>query len=113
MKIKKSIVRNGSIGGELLRKFTCIFDFVNSKMYLKPNRTINYPFEYNMSGLEFIAAGEKLNRFVVSDVRNHSPAYIAGFARGDVIVSLNNIPSSKLDLNKIYTNLNLREGKEN
>jgi len=105
-------LRNGSIGGELLKKFTVIFDFIHARMYVKPNAAFKHPFEYNMSGLEFTAEGIRLNRFVINEIRINSAASKAGFKPGDVMVSLNNIPSKKLDLTKIYTNLNLKEGKK-
>lgn len=104
--------RNGSIGGELLKKFTVIFDFFNSKMYVKPNRTYKYSFEYNMSGLEFVAEGEGLNLYIIHNVRKNTTAFDAGFEPGDVLLSLNDIPSRKLDLTKIYTLLNRKEGKK-
>lgn len=104
--------RNGSIGGELLKKFTVIFDFVHSKMYVKSNRSFKYPFEYNMSGLEFTAQGKDLQEFVIGKIRKESAADNIGFQVGDIMSSLNNVPTQKLDLTKIYTKLNLREGKK-
>jgi C-terminal processing protease CtpA/Prc len=103
---------NGTIGGEVLKKYTVIFDFFRSKMYLKPNATFKYPFEYNMSGLEFSVQGENLDQFVISHIREHSATFGIGIEAGDVIVSLNNIPVSKLTLTKIYTSLNLKDGKK-
>jgi hypothetical protein len=44
--------RNGSIGGEMLKRFDVIFDYPNQKMYLKKNSNFNEPFNYNMSGIE-------------------------------------------------------------
>lgn len=104
--------RNGSIGGEVLKKYSVIFDFYRSKMYLKPNATFKYPFEYNMSGLEFSVEGENLDQFVINHIRENSAASGAGFETGDVIVSLNNILANKLTLTKIYTSLNLKDGKK-
>ena len=43
--------RNGSMGGELLRRFTIIFDYKNEKVTFKKNNRFNDPFEYNMSGI--------------------------------------------------------------
>ena len=43
--------RNGSLGGEILKRFNCIFDYPNSKLYLKPNSNFRAPFSYNKSGL--------------------------------------------------------------
>lgn len=104
--------RHGSIGGELLRKFHVIFDFPNSNLYLKANRSFKYPFEYNMSGLEFLAQGKDLNRYVISRIRKNAAADNVGFEPGDIVVSLNNVLSEKLDLTKIYTQLNDKEGKK-
>jgi len=110
--IPKEMNRNGSIGGELLKKFSVIFDFLNSKMYVKSNRYFKYPFEYNMSGLEFTAEGEGLNRYVIGNIRAASAASDVGFEVGDIVVSLNNMPAARLNLTKIYSQLNLREGKK-
>lgn len=45
--------RKGSIGGEIMRRFTVIFDYPNQKLYLKKNRYFDDPFHFNMSGLDF------------------------------------------------------------
>ncbi|MDC8107051.1 PDZ domain-containing protein [Chryseobacterium sp. PTM-20240506] len=45
--------RRGSVGGEILRRFTIIFDYPNQKIYLKKNKNYDDPFHFNMSGLDF------------------------------------------------------------
>lgn len=45
--------RKGSIGGEILRRFTVAFDYPNGKLYLKKNGNYDDPFHFNMSGLDF------------------------------------------------------------
>lgn len=45
--------RKGSVGGEIMRRFTVIFDYPNGKLYLKKNRNFDDPFHFNMSGLDF------------------------------------------------------------
>ncbi|MDN3694406.1 PDZ domain-containing protein [Chryseobacterium tructae] len=45
--------RKGSIGGEIMRRFSLIFDYANNKLYLKKNRSFDDPFHFNMSGLDF------------------------------------------------------------
>ncbi|MFZ4927486.1 PDZ domain-containing protein [Chryseobacterium sp. Mn2064] len=45
--------RKGSIGGEIMRRFTAVFDYPNKKLYLKKNKYFNDPFHFNMSGLDF------------------------------------------------------------
>lgn len=49
--------RVGSIGGEIFRRFNIIFDYPGQKIYLRPNRQFNEPFQYNMSGVEVHHAG--------------------------------------------------------
>ena len=52
--------RVGSLGGELLKRFTVIFDAKNKFLYLKPYRTVHAPFYYNMSGIEIQYSGVEL-----------------------------------------------------
>ncbi len=43
--------RQGSIGGNVLRRFNLIVDYTNKKISFKKNSFFNKPFNYNMSGL--------------------------------------------------------------
>ncbi len=45
--------RKGSVGNEIMRRFTVIFDYTNQKLYLRKNRFFDDPFHFNMSGLDF------------------------------------------------------------
>ncbi|NML71554.1 PDZ domain-containing protein [Chryseobacterium sp. RP-3-3] len=45
--------RKGSVGGEIMRRFTVVFDYTAGKVYLKKNRNFDDPFHFNMSGLDF------------------------------------------------------------
>lgn len=44
--------RVGSIGGEIISRYTVFFDYKNNAIYTKPNAKIDEPFEFNMSGIE-------------------------------------------------------------
>lgn len=44
--------RVGSIGGEVLSRFSVFFDYPKKKLYTKPNAKVNVPFNFNMSGIE-------------------------------------------------------------
>ncbi len=44
--------RAGSIGSEILRRFSAVIDYPNNAIYLKPNSHYDEPFNYNMSGME-------------------------------------------------------------
>ena len=44
--------RSGSIGTEILKRFTVVFDYSNQWMYLRKNNDFDSPFSYNKSGIE-------------------------------------------------------------
>ncbi|UMQ41759.1 PDZ domain-containing protein [Chryseobacterium sp. Y16C] len=58
--------RKGSIGGDIMRRFTIAFDYANQKLYLRKNRNFNDPFHFNMSGLDFRQDGMEWSKDIVS-----------------------------------------------
>ena len=44
--------RVGSVGGEILKRFSVVFDYSNNKIFLKKNKEYYTPFNYNKSGVE-------------------------------------------------------------
>ncbi|MCX2719274.1 aspartyl protease family protein [Lentiprolixibacter aurantiacus] len=44
--------RNGSIGGEVLRRFNIVFNYPGREVTLRKNANFKLPFQYNLSGLE-------------------------------------------------------------
>jgi len=44
--------RIGSVGGEILQRFSVIFDYRQNKMFLRRGARYDDPFHYNMSGME-------------------------------------------------------------
>lgn len=81
--------RNGTIGSEILQRFTTIYDFQNRKLFLKKNSQFNQPYHYNLAGLELFQPYPELPYLEVSYVRENSPAYKAGLRKGDSVKSLN------------------------
>lgn len=49
--------RLGSVGGEVLKRFTVVFDYANQQIFLKKGSHYDAPFHYNMSGLEIEHSG--------------------------------------------------------
>ena len=43
--------RNGSVGGEVLKRFNIVFDYPNEKITLRKNSLYKSPFHYNYSGI--------------------------------------------------------------
>lgn len=104
--------RNGAIGGEILSRFTVIFNFPKEEIYLKKNSSFKKKFHYNLSGLTVKAKGSRLNVFEVTEVRGKSVAEHAGVMEGDLIVNINGVNTKDLDLNTINGFFNNRPGKK-
>ncbi|MBD3583784.1 PDZ domain-containing protein [Flavobacterium selenitireducens] len=49
--------RMGSVGGEILKRFSVVFDYPNKQIFLKKAKSYYDPFHYNMSGLEIEHSG--------------------------------------------------------
>lgn len=142
--------RDGSIGGDLLKRFTVIMDYRSNKMILKRNSNFSEPFYYNMAGLtvehdgvdvvtelttrrNFDFAGSKRSengttsqavtdvsvftqislvpRYVVVNVRDESPAKLAGLETGDEIISINGNAAYKTKLFALNTLFSSKVGK--
>lgn len=58
--------RNGSLGGDILKRFNLFFDYTNRKLYLKKNSFFKDPFTYNNSGIVLEHNG---NRYVKERIR--------------------------------------------
>lgn len=54
--------RNGSVGGNILKRFTVWFDYPNRKFMLKKTGSLKGDFYYNMSGLSIVYNGQELVR---------------------------------------------------
>lgn len=74
--------RKGSIGGEIIRRFTTVFDYPGGKIYLKKNKNFDDPFHFNMSGLDFKQDGlewqedrVKIEPKKISEANNEVSAY--------------------------------------
>lgn len=103
--------RNGAIGGEVLSRFTTIFNFPKEEIYIKKNSSFKKKFHYNLSGLTIKAKGSRLNVFEVTAVREKSGAETVGVMAGDLIMSINGIHTRALDLNTIQGFFNNKPGK--
>lgn len=139
--------RNGSIGGEILKRFNWTIDYKNSHLTLKKNSFFKDPFHYNMSGLTLQHGGFALVKersgikpdaynlnqnetmnvfslnlssnielnlkqlFEVIEVRENSPASLAGVRVGDEILEVNRKPAYQYTLNELNQLFYNKEGK--
>jgi hypothetical protein len=106
-----NVPRNGSIGGEILSRFTVIFDFPNEKVYLKKNKDFRKAFHFNLSGLTIKAVGPLLNMYEIVDVRKESAGDKAGVMPGDIILNINGESSSEMKLSDVINYFNYKAGK--
>ncbi|WP_299670895.1 aspartyl protease family protein [uncultured Polaribacter sp.] len=64
--------RNGSIGGNVLKRFIVWLDYSNRQIMLKKNGSFKKGFNYNMSGLDIIYNGKKLVKEEVTKISRDS-----------------------------------------
>lgn len=100
--------RDANVGGQILSRFTIYLDYPHNRMILEPNAHLNDPFEYDMSGLRLISP-PPFDHVIVNEVRPDGPAAHAGMQKGDVIISINGVPTSQHTLSDVKQFLR-REG---
>lgn len=106
-----SVFRNGAIGGEIMSRFTVIFNFSKEEVYLRKNAAFKKGFHYNLSGLMIKAKGSALNVFEITEIREQSAADRAGVLPGDIIESINGVNTEHLNLDLVNGFFNRRPGK--
>ena len=106
-----NVFRNGAIGGEVLSRFTVVFNFPKERMFIKRNASFKNDFYYNLSGITIKAKGSALNIFEVTEVREKSASQLGGILPGDQILSVNGISSKNLDLNSVNGFFNSKPGR--
>ncbi len=104
--------RSGTIGSEIIRRFDVIIDYQNKQMLLKKNSSFRDEFNFDLSGLEIEAPYPGLNYYTIYKVHKKSPASEAGFKKGDQILRVNYVPTTKMKLNEILNILNSRTGRK-
>ena len=61
--------RNGSVGGEILRRFNIVFNYPGNSITLRKNGNYRDPFHYNMSGIELQHNGVRYIAERIADSR--------------------------------------------
>lgn len=107
-----AVFRNGSIGGEVLTRFTVVFDYPREQFFIKKNGDFKKPFYFNLSGITVRAIGGKLDVFEIIEVQSQSAGERAGIQLGDRILAINNFDAEVLHLNNINSLLNSKPGKK-
>lgn len=103
--------RNGSLGAEVLRRFRVIINYHNKTLTLLPNQNFRDKFEYNLSGMEIIVPYLDLPVFVISKIKEGSPADIAGLKIGDQILFISHKKNTELKFSEINAILQSKPGR--
>lgn len=111
LKTSRNVFRNGAIGGEILSRFDVIFNFPADKVYFKKNAAFGKKFYFNLSGVTIKARGARLRKFEITDIRKGSSAERADIKVGDVLLFINGIAVTSLDLNQVNGYLNSKPGR--
>ncbi len=61
--------RNGSVGGEVLKRFNIVFDYPRNKITLAKNGNFNKPFHYNLAGIDLQHNGVRYIARSITDAR--------------------------------------------
>lgn len=143
--------RDGSIGGDILKRFTVWIDYNAKTMTLRKNSKFKDPFYYNMAGITIehdgldviteLTTRQNLSfdnakkpgantpitvvtdasvftqiilvpRYIVVEVREGSPADLAGVLKGDEIVQVNGLAAYKTKLYALNTLFSSKVGKK-
>ena len=105
------VPRNGNIGYELLKRFSLVVDYPHQRLLLRPNQSFRDGFEHDMCGIEFMAVGADLRRFVILRVMPNSPADEAGLKPEMELVSINLIPVSFFTLTQLSRMMHSQDGR--
>lgn len=83
----------GNIGGDILQRFTVIFDYSRQRMILEPNARLADPFEGDMSGIGPRMGPDGSRALEVEWIQADSPAGEAGLKPDDLIESIDGRPA--------------------
>lgn len=96
----------GHIGNEVLKRFNIVFNYAEGTTYWYPNQSFVEEFRAAYSGL-VIKSDLQHERVLVKHVFEDSPASVAGLAKDDEIVMINNIKTegrSSYEVNDLLNN---------
>lgn len=97
--------RNGSISGELLKRFNIVVDYKNLKVTLRKNSNFRKPFYYNKSGIVLVQSGVRVIK------EKTEKKYIGNLGRDNkdnIVIDFSQ--SYRYSLKPSYTIVELREG---
>ena len=105
------VPRNGNVGYELLKRFSLVIDYPHQRLLLRPNQQLRDGFEHDMCGIELMAVGADLRRFVILRVVPNSPAAVAGLQPDMEVIGVNLIPANFFNLSQLSRIMHSQDGR--
>lgn len=104
--------RNGLLGNQILSRYKVIVDYIKGKVYMEPTKRVKQRFRYDRSGLSLIASGPQLEDITIFAVTPNTPSAEVDLQKGDIIKTMNGVPSSFLSLQGAINRLKRKVGKK-
>jgi hypothetical protein len=103
--------RAGSIGTEIISRFNVIMDYPGNRFYFKKNKYFNYPFKYNMSGLNIKHDGVQWAQTLVKmEVEGPYKTKANSAQKGTEVFASSSQFQYKFELKPAYTITGVRKG---
>lgn len=103
--------RQGSLGAEVLGKTKLILDYPRNGFYVRPGATFYQPFEFDMSGMVVKKRLTKEKRWYIGNVREGSPAHLAGILPFDEILRIDSVPVLIWEMDQLVKLLRSEPGR--
>jgi hypothetical protein len=100
--------RNGSLAGNILKRFNVIFDYQKAKLVIKKNIHFKEEFSYNKSGIELAQEGVRLVKDIKNRVLSNEPeeqSVNTGLSSNKIVINT----QYQLSLKPAYAIIELRE----
>ena len=88
----------GTLGGELLRRFSVTLDYPHGRIILEPGRRLEDAFESDASGMHLTSDGPTYRQFIVKRVVDDTPAAEVGIRGADQILEFDGQRAEALTL---------------
>lgn len=103
---------DGNIGNDILSRFDMHFAYPEKAVYLKPTKSINEVFDFNISNIILLENKTKTGGFIVKSVAGNSPPLLAGLEKGDEIIKIDKYKCADINLEDALLLLNKRIGRK-
>lgn len=103
--------KQGILGNSILSHYNYYIDYYNEIIFIKRIKKPKKIRRYDKSGLTIVATGADFSHFLVSDVRDNSPAEEAGILEHDQIYKINGRRSSTMTLEDVQDYFRRKDGR--